>query len=272
MNLNLQLTALFVLILTFSYSQDYNVEGTWEYSPTKTIKTINKTDAGIRSIIDGDTKIDYFNRVGANRYQSTTNSNLYVEFKSDELHLQFNTQSGKQNTWVRFDTATSPPPTPTPTPTPTPVNDNKQGLVNLGVGLLPTLGAGSGGLFPLSVSYDHPFSDKITIGGYAGYLTSNFDAGFGFDFKYSYIIFGARGTYDLDLIDSPKIDTYAGVMLGYNLVSASGDCGNFCSSSASSIGYAGIFGGRYELSNSLKLFAEIGYGISYLTVGVSFAL
>ena len=102
---------LFILtLLSFNLAaQSYNVNGNWMYNPTNTIKTITATQDGLKSIIDGNDKIDYFTKVGKNKYQSNSKSTLYLEFKSSDLHLQYNTASGKQNTWTRYGNARKEP-------------------------------------------------------------------------------------------------------------------------------------------------------------------
>ena len=60
-------------------------------------------------------------------------------------------------------------------------------------------------------------------------------------------------------------------MLGYNIVSAK-VTGLGAAASSSGLAYSGFVGGRYYFSEKLAAFAEIGYGISVLTFGVSFKL
>ncbi len=145
----------------------------------------------------------------------------------------------------------------------------KQGdnLLNLGIGL----GAiGYGGL-PIGASFEHGFTKEISAGGFFDYLSYN--AGY-LSYKYTWRImyFGARGSYHLNellKLDNDKIDVYGGAGIGYQTFS-SGD--NFAS------GYTGysnrVFlnlhvGGRYYFSNSVGGYAEVGYGVSALKVGLT---
>ncbi|MEE9373844.1 MAG: hypothetical protein V3V00_12410 [Saprospiraceae bacterium] len=93
--------SLLLSISLFSQKQ-YKVAGTWRYGPTGTIKTLTKTDNGLKSIIDGDDKIDLFQYIGSNKYEANAKAGLFLEFKSDELHLSYNVNTGMQNTWVRY--------------------------------------------------------------------------------------------------------------------------------------------------------------------------
>lgn len=136
--------------------------------------------------------------------------------------------------------------------------------LNLGLGL----GGGLG--LPISASFDFlSFSDAISAGIYVGYASTK-TATFGGDIKYTYIIAGVRSAYHFD-IDVENLDLYAGVLLGYNKASVS-----YSNSSIPVVGAAGgvawsVFGGaRYYLTDNVAAFAELGYGISYGNIGVSF--
>lgn len=75
--------------------------------------------------------------------------------------------------------------------------------------------------------------------------------------------------------ESEKVDTYAGVMLGYNAVSVSEWGGNVnrpASLNFSGVLYGGQIGVRYYLSPALGVFTEAGYGICYVTAGLSLKL
>ena len=157
-------------------------------------------------------------------------------------------------------------------------------VVNLGIGIGSTLG-GSGyktSIPPLSGSFelgivDNLFNDKssLGVGGYLGYSANKWSHSYGgesYGWKYSYIILGARGSFHYQLVD--KLDTYAGIMLGYNISSskAFGDWG-YETGTASSYGgfiFSPYIGGRYYFTGNMAAFAELGYGIAYLQLGVSF--
>lgn len=155
-----------------------------------------------------------------------------------------------------------------------------QSDVNVGIGLVPTIISGTGAGVPISISLDKPLKsvDNLTIGGYLGYYGNKQTIGAGFSewtVKYSVFIFGARSTYHFDFIENDKLDPYAGVMLGYNIVSAkvdglTGDL--FSGAAASGVGYAGLVGLRYQVSDSLRLYGELGYGIAVLSFGATFTL
>ncbi len=147
--------------------------------------------------------------------------------------------------------------------------------VNVGLGLARTYYSYTSTVVPpLSVSAEYGLSDKISVGGFLGFSTAKEDW-YGGEINYSFLIIGARGSYHLTVWD--KLDTYAGLMLGYNIVSASfddtfGDYLDDYSVAASGMALSAYIGGRYGFNEQLSGFVEIGYGISVLNLGVSFKL
>lgn len=160
-------------------------------------------------------------------------------------------------------------------------------VINLGIGI-GSYNGGTGyksGLPPISVSYEQGIVDglldgkaSIGVGGYMAYSTNKYEQQFGseiYGFNYSYFILGARGAFHYQLID--KFDTYAGLMLGYNAVGSKyygPELGAFTPepTGVSGLGFSAFIGARYQVSNNLAAFAELGYGISVLQLGVSFGL
>lgn len=153
-------------------------------------------------------------------------------------------------------------------------------LLNLGFGLGATFATGSSTIPPISASFEHGFTDEISAGGFLGFSGSKEDvAVFGgtYTFKYSYLIVGARGSYHFYSTDN--IDAYGGALLGYNIASSSvsydGPNNNFPEPAAASVGgftYGLHVGARYYFNDSFGAFGELGYGISYLTLGVTMKL
>ncbi|MDR2056984.1 MAG: hypothetical protein LBP83_01645, partial [Dysgonamonadaceae bacterium] len=104
-------------------------------------------------------------------------------------------------------------------------------VVNLGIGFGSYIGE-SGyktTLPPLSLSAELGVKDgllngksSIGVGGYLAYTSNKWEISnqvlgtYGFD--YSYFIIGARGLFHYQFVD--KLDTYAGLMLGYNVASS----------------------------------------------------
>lgn len=162
-------------------------------------------------------------------------------------------------------------------------------VINLGIGIGSTLYSGSyysTRIPPVSISAEYGIIDNLLdvenlnvgVGGYLGFSSSQykytwFDGNYGWN--YTYIILGARGALHYPVTE--KLDTYTGLMIGPNIVISSefgdwGDGVNSNSASTSGLIYAYYFGARYYFRDNLALMAELGYGISYLNLGVAFKL
>lgn len=157
-------------------------------------------------------------------------------------------------------------------------------VLNLGIGLGNALYTGSGytsKVPPLSASFemcikDNLFNEKssLGVGGYFGYTSAKWEySGWGgsYGWKYTDIVVGARGVFHYQLID--KFDTYAGLLLCYDIVSSKeiGTVPSTADKSTSSRARTDLFiGGRYYFTNKIAAMAEVGYGIAYLNLGLSF--
>lgn len=138
-------------------------------------------------------------------------------------------------------------------------------LLNIGVGL----GGGFG--TPIGLSFEHGFSDQISGGAYVAYANKKVPTGMG-DFKYTYILTAARASYHFDL-SVENLDVYLGAIFGYNIASAKWTgTGAVPGASAGGLIYGGHAGARYFFSEKIGLFAEAGYGVGSLNVGLAFKL
>lgn len=160
--------------------------------------------------------------------------------------------------------------------------------LNVGIGLLPTFYASTykAGLPLIGASFEVGLNDKISLGGYAGYSTSSYSiaspyvttggtvSNYNYTYNLSYLIIGPRVGYHFHLLD--KADTYAGAMLGYNVatVSFTTDAPTSAAlptatASAGGLAYAIYAGIRYPFTPRIGAFAEIGYGVSVLQLGLN---
>jgi len=142
--------------------------------------------------------------------------------------------------------------------------------LNIGVGLGSFYG------LPIGASLDYGYTDKISIGGYVGYATKTEEmAVYNSKFKWNYTAYlvGARGAYHF--YNTNKIDAYGGLMLGYYFGSVkfegTGSAG-IPEPEYGGIAYSGFIGGRYRFTDKFGAFAELGYGIAYLQVGLTMKL
>lgn len=157
-------------------------------------------------------------------------------------------------------------------------------VINAGIGIGDFLG-GNGyktTIPPISVSYEQGIVDgllndkaSIGVGGYLAYAANKWETTIqsnNFGYEYSHFIVGARGLFHYQFVD--KLDTYAGVMLGYNVVNGKyfGDEAFQTKAAASAIAYSTFIGARYYFSKNLAAFAELGYGIAALQLGLAIKL
>lgn len=157
--------------------------------------------------------------------------------------------------------------------------------LHLGVGLGSTF-YGSGYrtvLPPLNVSYEKGITENIGVGAYAGYASSRYNYNgfnnYDYHWTYNYIILGARGAYHYDLFKNPKLDTYGGLMLGFTIAKAKFHSNDplydeslYSSPGSGGLTWSGFLGARYQFKENLGAYAELGYGVSVLNLGLRMKL
>lgn len=154
-------------------------------------------------------------------------------------------------------------------------------VISAGVGIGSSLGSFTyGSQTPaLSLQYERGVWEVggpgiISLGGYVG-RKSYKDAGSGYTQKWGYTIIGIRSAYHYNGINSDKFDVYGGAMLSFNILNYSykDNDGNSTSGTGnygSAAGFTFYVGGRYFFTPNIAAFAELGYGVSYLTLGLAF--
>ncbi|HEY3370854.1 MAG TPA: hypothetical protein VGK10_08410 [Prolixibacteraceae bacterium] len=157
-----------------------------------------------------------------------------------------------------------------------------QGMFEKGTQLFKLgVGVNSNGT-PIDVSYEKGVKedlfgvDGLVLGlggnfGYYGYKEDFSNLAGSYSWKYTNIIVGARALAHYPLVN--KLDTYSGLILAYNVASAKYDgpnAGSIPSPSVGGIVFGGIVGARYEFSQSLGAYAEAGFGISNLSLGIAY--
>ena len=150
-------------------------------------------------------------------------------------------------------------------------------VLNLGVGLGGSYYSGYSGSThtPLinaafDVSVKNVFDDKgaIGIGGYFGYQSAKWSSG-AYSWTLSNMVIGPRGTLHYQFVD--KLDTYAGLLLGYHVVNwkYTGYTVN-PDNGSSEVYFSGFVGARYYFSNKFGAYIELGSGaLGNANVGVS---
>ena len=122
---------------------------------------------------------------------------------------------------------------------------------------------------PIPASFEYGALDlfnsraAIGLGGYLAYTS----AGYKGDGKWnvSDLIIGPRGFFHYQFVE--KLDTYAGLMFGYEIVSYSHTDSNL---SGSSFITSLFVGARYYFAKNIAVYGELGYGVAPLEVGIAF--
>ncbi len=115
--------------------------------------------------------------------------------------------------------------------------------------------------------WDIPGPGVVSLGGYLG--TKSYDYDFIFDDdddKWTYTIVGVRGAYHYTGLNVENLDVYGGVMVSYSILSFDGNASGLNSRADGSV----FVGGRWYFLESLAANVEAGYGVAFLTLGLSF--
>ncbi len=158
-------------------------------------------------------------------------------------------------------------------------------VVSAGIGIGSGLGSFSYGsqTLGLSAQYEQGIWEiggpgVISLGGYIGTKGFNYkgrSGGYEYSQKWNYTIIGLRSAYHYNGIDNEKFDVYGGLMLSYNILSYKfndNGAGNplITKGGNSGLGLTAFVGGRYFFAEDFGAFAELGYGVSFLTLGVAY--
>lgn len=163
-------------------------------------------------------------------------------------------------------------------------------LINAGVGFGGTYGVSSvytAQTPALGLSVDLGVLDgygpgTITAGLYFGYKSLsyryNYDNNYYWEYQWQYLIGGFRATYYWTL-KNKHFDLYGGALLSFMYEKFSekynepGYTSSYINDDSTSPLWLSVFGGaRYNFNDRFAAYAELGYGISYLTLGLSIKL
>jgi hypothetical protein len=142
-------------------------------------------------------------------------------------------------------------------------------FINAGIGIGTFGFNGTGGL-PIGASIEHGFTDKISGGIYVGFVQTKYTS----SYKYKYTVAGVRASYHFNEalnVANPKLDLYGGASIyyrGYTLKYES--AGVKEKATGSTVGFALHAGCHYMFADKIGAFAELGWGISPLQLGVAF--
>jgi hypothetical protein len=155
-------------------------------------------------------------------------------------------------------------------------------VVNIGLGL----GSGLGTYYkmsipPISLSAEYGILDgllekgSVGVGAYLGFSSYKYDWGYTVTSKTTHIYVGPRGAFHYPFMD--KLDTYAGLSFGFRYYrwkydSDITDLGSNYNENSLGIYSYWFVGARYYFTEKLAAMAELGYGITYLNIGIALKL
>ncbi len=151
------------------------------------------------------------------------------------------------------------------TVSPTIIVNGEHGVGELGPG---TLGIG-GFIGHKSVRYDYTSNSVF----------SNYT--YHYDQKWTNTLIGLRGSWHPnEFFDNEKVDLYGGVMLGYNVGSYKNNTTRTLNGVTTSyddgfgyktsyVTWSTYIGGRYFFTQKIGAYLELGYGVSYINLGLS---
>lgn len=150
-------------------------------------------------------------------------------------------------------------------------------FLNVGIGL----GAYTAGGLPLGASFEvglkNALDGNLSVGGFVDYARYGYNS-YGYKWNYTFIYLGARGSYhagELLGVTNDKFDPYVGVSLGYRASryrDNDGYVGSYYNPYGSSVFFGGHLGARYLFSEKIGGFAEVGYGVAALKLGLTATL
>ncbi|WP_114779210.1 hypothetical protein [Botryobacter ruber] len=150
----------------------------------------------------------------------------------------------------------------------------KDKYLNAGVGLA----AYTAGGVPVGASFEIGIKENISVGGFVDYARYGYRSG-GYKWNYNFLYFGARGSYHLSDVlaalelgnGNSKFDPYGGLSVGLRTVSYNDNTGSDISYNHYGNGmFVGFHAGtRYFFTEKIGGFAEVGYGVSALKLGVT---
>lgn len=157
-------------------------------------------------------------------------------------------------------------------------------VLSLGVGFGTNLYSGSfysSQLPVFSASFELGFMDDVLdiqdlnlgLGALVGFTTAKQEWShptiglYGYD--YNFLIVGGRAAVHYPFVDN--LDTYTGLLLGAKIVTSQsfGTPTSSVSADGSGVAYSWFLGGRYYFSDRFAGMAEVGFGVTNVTLGLA---
>ena len=131
--------------------------------------------------------------------------------------------------------------------------------------------SGVGSTAAFGASGEMAYNEKIGIGVWFDMWSYDYEFST-FNSSTTYMAFAGTGAYHFPVKSAPKWDPFVGLALGYYVVSYSDDVPGGVDAAASRIFLGGFGGARYFFKPNISGVARLGFGASYLTLGVDFKL
>lgn len=150
------------------------------------------------------------------------------------------------------------------------LGSTRQKYLNAGIGLAAYYGGG----LPLGASFEVDIKDNISVGGSVDFFRYGYNSG-GYRWNYTFVYAGARGSYHLGEvlnIGDSKFDPYVGATLGFRYAGYNDNYNygyDYVSPYNSGLFLGAHLGSRYMFSPKVGAFAEVGYGVSALRLGIT---
>ncbi len=122
--------------------------------------------------------------------------------------------------------------------------------------------------------------DVISLGGYIGHKSfkNDYNGFYGYKQKWDYTSIGFRSAYHYNgFTNLPKLDIYGGIMISYDIVNYTYKDNDpnqnspfYNTKYGSSASASAFVGGRYFFTEGFGAYSELGYGVSFFTIGLCF--
>lgn len=162
-------------------------------------------------------------------------------------------------------------------------------VANLGAGFgWYSYGYGVSSLPALSVSMEKGIKEisgldggVFSVGGIVGFKHATYAWSSAYDYSWTDYVVAARGAIHANLLHVDKLDTYGGLAVGlrfeqYHHYDYVGTYPNYTYEKVNDMNVHPLFafyiGGRYYFTEKIAGFGELGYGLGYFTLGLSFKL
>jgi hypothetical protein len=158
--------------------------------------------------------------------------------------------------------------------------ENGSMVANAGLGFgWYSYGVGVTSFPAISASLEKGIKDfdfgTLSVGGIVGYKHASYNWLSNYKWSWTDFLVAARGAVHADLLKMENVDTYGGVGVGLRFQSHNYYTPfEYAKAKESTVHpvIALYIGGRYYFTDKLAAFGELGYGLGYFTIGLSYKL